>query len=294
MKLRAAIAAVVVAAAQPAWAESRKLLVMQSEGRADAATRARIDAAIVKLARAGEPQTAAGELTFSDAATAVGCKPESAGCKDEVLGMLSVDELVITRVAPKPGGLEITVQRVARGGASREASMLLPSGTPADKLDGIAPLFTDEPAPPATAPEPVVAPPRTLQQPPSPSVITTDQRADQRTTQHRLQLAGMASGGGLLVLGFFLWGAARGVQTDIDSAPTMTADDLARLRELEDKGDNYATLGNLCVVSGIVLAGLGTYFYIKDRPRRASAVARITPVVFDRGGGLVLTLGTMP
>ena len=64
--LAAALVAPKLAAAEP-----RKLLVLQSEGRADAAVRAKIDASITRLAAAAEPGTSPGELTFSDAATAV-------------------------------------------------------------------------------------------------------------------------------------------------------------------------------------------------------------------------------
>lgn len=304
------LAVLALVAPRPAAAESHKLLVMQSEGRADATTRAKIDAAIVKLARATEAQTAAGELTFSEAATAVGCKPETAACKDEVLGMLAVDEIVLTSVTPKPGGLEIVVHRVVKGGATRDAAMLLATGTPPDKLDGIVPLFTDKPAaaiPPVTrteptTPEPVLPSPTTIQQPPSPSVVmteTTDPLADRPSTgHHRLELAGMAGGSALVVVSFFLWGAARGVQSEIDTAPTTTRQDLAHLRDLESRGDTYANLGNLLAVSGLIVGSLSTYFYIKDhhghRPGSTTPVARITPTVLDHGGGLVLTLGGTP
>lgn len=128
-----------------ASAQPHKLLVLQSEGRAAPAIRTKIDAAITRLAAAAEPHTSPGELTFSDAATAVGCMPEAPSCKDDVLGMLAVDEIVITTVTPRPGGLEIAVQRVTRGGAAREARMLLRTGASPDKLDGLAPLFGEKP-----------------------------------------------------------------------------------------------------------------------------------------------------
>ena len=78
-----------LAAAEP-QPQPHKVLVMQSEGRADAGLRARIDAAITRLAAAAQLQASAGELTFTDAATAVGCRPDAPSCKNEVIGMLSV------------------------------------------------------------------------------------------------------------------------------------------------------------------------------------------------------------
>lgn len=307
-----------LAVSRPAAAESHKLLVLQSEGRADAATRAKIDAAIFKLAFAAEPQTVAGELNFTDAATAVGCKPETPLCKDEVLGMLSVDEIVITTVAPKPGGLEVTVRRFAKGGAARDATMLLATGAPPDKLDGIAPLFGGGPPAPSGPPgptgpalattehpagEPPVLPaPSSLTQEPAPPLVATPaadhpsaQPADQPSTRHRLELAGMVGGATMVSLGLLLWAAASGVQNDINNAPTNTKQDLLNLKDLESKGDGYAGLGNLLVVTGILVGGLGTAFYIKDSYSAPGAsVARLTPAVFSHGAGLVVTIGGTP
>lgn len=336
MRSRQLAALLALAVSRPAAADSHKLLVLQSEGRADAATRAKIDAAIVKLAQGAEPQTSAGELTYSDAATAVGCKPEAAACKDEVLGMLAVDEIVITTVTPKPGGTQIAVRRVQKGGATRDATMLLPTGAPPDKLDGIAPLFGGKPAaavppaPPAVPPgpaltttgrpperpadrpadrppepatdrptgEPPVIPAPAAVKPPPPSVAmtTTSAHADAPPSpqRQRLEIAGMAGGGGLVVLGLLLWGAASGVQRDIDKAPTTTKQDLLDLKDLESRGDGYAGLGNLFVIGGLVVGGLGTYFYIKDRRTTSTTSARLTPTVLDHGAGVVLTIGGLP
>jgi hypothetical protein len=303
-----------LAIARPAAAESHKLLVLQSEGRADAATRAKIDAAIVKLALAAEPQTTAGELNYSDAATAVGCKPAAAACKDEVIGMLGVDEIVITTVTPKPGGIEVTVRRVGKGGASNSATMLIATGAPPDKLDGIAPLFGGKPAAPeapaasATAPTehasetpPVIPAPTAATESPSPAAapMATDQAkalpVDKPSTgRHRLEIAGMVGGAGMVVLGVVFWGAAKSVQSDIDNAPTTTKQNLTDLKDLEDKGDRYAAFGNLLAIGGLVVGGISTYFYIKDRRAPATSSARLMPAVLDRGAGLVFTIGGSP
>ncbi len=289
LRTLATILALALASSRPAAAESHKLLVLQSEGRADAATRAKGDAAIVKLASASEPQASAGELNFSDAATAVGCKPETAACKDEVLGMLAVDEIVITTVSPKPGGLEITVRRIAKGGATRDATMVLATGTPTDKLDGIAPLFgVTPPPPPPVEPEPA---PRAA----PPSIVVTEPPPSRPSDNHRLEIAGMAGGGALVVLSFVLWGAANGVQGDIDKAPTSTRQDLLDLKNLESRGDGYAGLGNVFALSGLVVGSIATYFYIRDRRASSSTMtASVLPTVLDHGAGLVLTIGGSP
>jgi hypothetical protein len=347
MKLRYLIAMLALAMSRPAAAESHKLLVLQSEGRADAATRAKIDAALLRLALTTEPQASAGELNYTDAATAVGCKPEAAACKDEVLGMLAVDEIVITTVTPKPGGVEVAVRRVTKGGATRDMSTLLPAGTPPDKLDGLAPLFGAKPvapgpsaapapvlvgppaAPPAgppaapppasrpaapppaavttsgrpTAEPPVIPAPTTVKQEPLPPPVARPVGGEQANVQpmdesstrrHRLEVAGMAGGGGMVVLGLLFWGAANSVQGDIDKAPATTKQNLVDLKNLEAKGDAYAGLGNLLTISGLVIGGLGTYFYIKDHRAASTTSARLMPTVLDHGAGLVFTIGGSP
>jgi hypothetical protein len=284
-----------------AAAEPRKVLVMQSEGRADARLRAQIDAAITRLATAAQLQASAGELTFTDAATAVGCRPEAASCKDEVMGMLSVDEIVVTTVTPKPGGVEIAVQRIARGGATRDATMLLATGASPGKLDRIAPLFSeprDAPAPLAD-PAPVIPAPAAVA-PASPAVPETAPAGSTALAEQpaprdgHLELAGMIGGGSMLVLGMVLWGAASSTQDDINRAPTRTPRDLASLKDLESRGDLYAAAGNVLVVTGAVLGGISTYLYVRDRRATGAQTARLVPTVLPHGAGLVLTLGGMP
>src|SRR5215470_16788467 len=300
MKARCFAAAALVVVPQLAAADPHKVLVLQSEGRADAGLRAKIDAAVVRLAAAAQLQASAGELTFTDAATAVGCRPDAPSCKDEVIGMLSVDEIVLITVTPKPGGVEIAVQRIARGGARRDATMLLATGAPPDKLDGIARLFSEPrdatrgpasaPAPPPPAapaiapappaePAPVVpaptavtpAPPAVPETAPAGSALLADQPSPR---DRRLELAGMIGGGSLLALGVILWGAASNTQDDINKAPTRTPQDLANLRDLESRGDTYATAGNVLTATGAVVGGIATYLYVRDRRAASARTAR--------------------
>ena len=332
MNPRLFTAAALVLAPRLAAAEPHKVLVLQSEGRADAGLRAKIDAAVTRLA-AAQLQASAGELTFTDAATAVGCRPDAPSCKDEVIGMLSVDEIVLTTVTPKPGGVEIAVRRIARGGAERDATMLLPTGAPPDKLEPIAPLFSeprgaasapvassqppagakiDRPAPaavppaaPAIAPAPPAEPAPgipapTAVQPAAPAVPETTPAGSTPVPEQpgppdrHLELAGMIGGGSLVALGVILWGAASSTQDDINKAPTRTGQDLANLRDLESRGDVYAAAGNALVVTGAVLGGIATYLYIRDRRAAGAQTAPLVPTVIDHGAGLVLTLGGMP
>ncbi len=307
--MKRTIASVVLCAmTATAAADPHKILVLQTEGRADANTRAKIDAALVRLASSPGKDVSPGEITFTDAAAAVGCKPELAACRDEVLGMLTVDEVVYATTALKPGGIEIEVHRVTRGGVTREAKMVLATGQSADSLDGIAPLFTEpKPAEPIVTP----TPPRPGESPPpdplpaavdpAPSSIVTQpplqtQQPDQGPpARSRVPLIGMIGGGVSMTIGFLLWGEAQTIQEEVDGHPTATAAQLDDLRELEDRGDSYAGWGNLLFLSGMAVGAVSTYFFLRNR-KRASAMqsARIAPAVFDHGGGITFTLGGLP
>lgn len=309
------VAAVLVVTTTTAYADPRKVLVLQSEGRIDAATRAKVDASLLKLAKTvAGADVSTGDTTLSDAAAAVGCKVETAPCRDEILGMLSVDELVWATLTPKPGGTEIEVHRASKGGGMAEAKMLLASGSSADKLDGIAPLFGGKAAEPVAPPpppiEPVVTPPPPPTEPVG-SLDTTPAKATDPAAQpsptpgqpvdspnrghQRLELAGMIGGGALVLVGFMCWGSAADIQSQVDDAPTQTKPQLDALRDLESRGDAYAAWGNVFFLGGAVLGGISTYFFIRDRrAQRHSTTARITPTVFDHGAGLALTFGGTP
>ena len=186
---RSAIAASLVVAqlAGIASADPRKLLVLKSEGSADAATKAKIDAEVVKLAHnvtgvGVEP----GEVTFGDAAAAVGCSGSEAQCQADVLGTMGVDEVVSINASAAGGDTRVTVHRLAKGASIKEATSSIPAGTPLEaKLDAdIGPLFgvkapppapiatptpTPTPTPPVattTAPPPATPPPATTPTPP--------------------------------------------------------------------------------------------------------------------------------
>jgi len=343
MKLRHLPAVLLLTLPTAASADGHKLLVLQSEGRADAATRSKIDAAIVKLAKSSEPQAAVGELNYTDAATAVGCKPESPTCKDEVMAMLSVDEIVITNVTPKPGGLEVAVQRVTKGGTTHDAKTLIPTGGAPDKLDGLAPLFGGKapdvapkptppvaptpakttptpppaPTPPAPAaitntqptplenpsapppetaePPPTIPPPTAIKAEPLPPPMAQNNQVDEPSgTRKTLEIAGIATGGGMLVVSFILWGAASSKQGDIDKAPVRTKSDLQALKSLESDADGLATGGNVLFLGGLVVGGISTYLYVRDRRSSSSTTAHLMPTLFDHGAGIALSFGGTP
>jgi len=304
-----------------AAAEPSKLLVLQSEGRVEAKTRAKIDAAIVKLAKTGPDQVSLGEITYSDAAALVGCKPEEASCQTEVIGTLAVDEIVITTITAKPGGFEVAVRRVGKG-APREASALV-TADKTDKLDLIAPLFVAKTTTttPVTTPPVVIGPQpavTTTTTPPVTEPTATDTPPDTAPTapvatvdpivkptiepagsdrpplwkRRRAQIAGMATGGGMVFISLLLWNSANDIQAQVDDFPVRNVSDLEALRRLEDKGDSRASWRNVFLLGGLALGGVSTYFYIKGRRAKpASTTAWLAPTIFDHGAGITFSIG---
>ncbi len=324
----AALSATRVAAADP-----HHVLVLRSEGNADAGTRSKIDTQVLKLAKNIEGNVEGGDISYSDATTAAGCaNPGDAACKDDVLATMGADELVVTTVTTAPGGeLKVDVKRLAKGQAPKEATATVPAATPDAKLDAdIGPMFglaapTPPPAPvvakePAKEPPPVEKPkPAPV---PTPAAEPTHTAAPARTAQvgqpggtdvtaapngqvvpttegepgsRRLEITGMAVGGGLALLGIVMWAEADSTQSQINSAPTRSPKDFQNLQDLESQGDTYATLGNVMFIGGVAVAAVSTYFFFRDRhsDHRAQQ-ARIVPTVFPHGGGLTLSFGGRP
>ena len=314
------IACVVLFASISAASADEKVLVLRAEGRADKKVRTKVEGAVLKLAKAGGEATTAGDVTYGDAATMVGCKPDEDKCKDEVLGMLAVDEIVTITTTPKPGGIEVMVRRIGKGGVTKTASAMV---TPekAEELEAISPLFgkdgpasplpppivstTTQPPPPIHDPirepvqPPVTPPPATTTAPPptvaaatTPSAVPApvdEPRDDRPRGNRRLAMVGMAGGGAMLLVGFVFWASASGIEDEIRDAPKRTRADLQHVKDLEAEGDAYATTGNVLAIGGLILGGVSTYYFIKSG-KRSSHTASVSPIL-GNGTGIAITWG---
>jgi hypothetical protein len=331
---RIALSLLLVAVTAGAAVASSKVLILKADGRADAKTRAKVDAAIVKLAKTGPDTVTPGEITFADAAAMVGCRAEDAACAHEVASTLGVDEVAIVTVTPKPpDGYEVKIRRAGKG-APKDATATV-AVDKLDKLDALAPMFGGkapaptfeppggtpnkpigpEPAPSITTKPPVVVepvkpetkvePPKTEPTPdlspmssnsdPTKPTVTAQPSDKQPKDRRRLYIAGMATGGAMAFLGIILWTTASGVQGQIDESPTRTRADLIRLQDLENKADGLAGAGNFFFVTGLIVAGASTYFYIKnERSKKQRSKTALLPTVFPGGAGVTLSFGGTP
>jgi len=308
--MRFAIACIVLAIASGVAVAEDKVLVLRAEGRADKTVRTKIEGAVLKLAAGTGGAATAGDVTFGDAAMMVGCKPEDEKCKDEVLGMLAVDEIIAITAMPKPGGIEVSVRRISKGGATRNGATLV-TADKADQLEALTSLF-EKPAPlppPVTtitttapiAPAPMPEPAPTTTEPPAPVPEPTttatiaplpgpidEPRDDQPRRGRRLAMFGMAGGGALLVIGIVFWASAANIEDEIDDSPKRTRADLEHIQDLEAQGDGYATAGNLLAVGGLILGGVSTYFFMKSN--KSSTHTAVTPII-NNGTGIAITWG---
>jgi hypothetical protein len=333
-----------VAAAAP-----RHVMVMRADGNADAGWRTRIDTQVLKLAKNIEGTVEAGDISYSDAAAAVGCSVTDLTCKDEVIATMGVDEIVVATVGSGAGGeLKVTVKLFAKGAPPKEATTTIAAGQAPDaKMNSdIGPMFgviTVATAPadtkpadakPAdtkavdTSPKPVDTKPAVADTKPTdakPADATAaggtpdakSANAQVRTAQAdtvtaapdnhvdstpgepsdtRLPVIGMATGGGLMLIGVIFWAEANSTQNDINSFPTpRSPKDFQKLTDLESRGDTYATVGNVSFIGGLAVAAVSGYFYWRDRNSAHGARhARLTPAVFPHGGGIALSFGGSP
>lgn len=293
---------ILLALTAPAAAAGHKVLVLPVDGSADAAMRSRLTAEVVRLARSLDGQVSTGNATFADTALAVGCDPQAAGCSDEVIATLGVDELIWGTASRDAGATRLVVHRAARGAPAHEITTTLAPGDAGDRVaSGIGPLF----GPPGAAAEPAV--PRAPGAPSPPAAplpanpgqapvgdaalpAASPGPADER----RDRTAGIAliSGGGVgLVLGVALWASYSSLQSSIDAHPVRTTADIQDLKSIEDRASTRAIAGDVFVVAGLIAGGIGAYYLYRDHTRHAVAVA---PLPLAHGGGLTITVSGGP
>ena len=301
--MRRAAVALLVCSAQLAFAGPHTVLVLHSEGTADATTRANIDAQVLRLAKSVDGKVDAGDITLTEAAAVVGCKIADASCKDEVLTTLGVDELVGTTVTTSPTGTNVTVRRYTKGSAPRGAQTTIPNGKTADaKMTAdIGPLFgaatTTAPAP--AEPPPAAPPPAAVDTSTEPMTNNTAVSTPPATPppaegsgSHPWPKVGIGVGAGFMVIGVIMWTQAADTQSQIDKAPASSPADFRHIKSLESQGDNFATAGNVFFVVGTVVAGVSGFLLWRAHRHASTQTARLAPALFPHGGaGLTLTFG---
>ncbi len=272
--------------AGPALAGPRKVLVLPLDGTAEPATRTRLSASLQKMARVLDGEVIAGDATFNDTATAIGCDPTKPACVESVRATLAVDELVFGTADEDAGTVTLIVKRSMKGKPPREVTRSFAASTPPQKVEvELLPVFSSEPRPDGStdltdpAVDPVVP---TGPEPVAPTPPGGSRRG--RT----VAIAITAGGGVLLVLGLSLWSSKAGLQDDIDSHPTNTRAEIEDLQELEDKASSRAWAGNLFVVAGLAVAAYGGWRIYRDHQEHKQQALTIAPVPVEGGAAVIL------
>jgi hypothetical protein len=256
-----------------------KVMVLPLDGDADPELRAKYSASVQRLARTLGGKVTAGDVTFTDTATAIGCDPREPRCAEDVRATLGVDELIYGTVTTQDGKHVLVVHRTTKGKQPREISTTLDAGGSPERADSeLAPLLGGAgevgPSEPTAGGEETPATPAT---PPPP-----------RQPVRRAQVIGYtALGGGatLLLISFAMWSSASGLRDDIDAHPTDDIDDILSLRELEDTARSRAWTGNVLFLAALAVGGYGGYTLYRDRKAQHTM---ITPAPIPGGAAVLL------
>jgi hypothetical protein len=257
----------------------RKVLVLPVGGNAPAAQRTSIDTEILSLAKANmDGDITAGDTTFADTATAVGCSADDAECAQTVIKTLSVDELVYGTATTENGTTTVTVHRVAKGEAARDqVTTLTETSTSEETNAGMQPLFSRTPVEPEVGSGSGSGSAVVVERPRPKSFFDSRER--------KLGVGLGAAGVACLVVGFSLWSGAGRLQQQTDGHPTTSLAQLRDLHDLEDRAGSKALWGNVFVLLGVGLTGTGAYYLYTDHKNRSTVV---TPAPTDGGAQVVI------
>ncbi len=266
---------ILVALAGTAMAGPKRILVLPLDGNADPGTRAKLNTSVQKLAKASSPDAGVtvGDATFDETAAAVGCDAAAPKCAISVRTTLGVDELIYGTVTNDPSGQATVVIRRSSVTSNPpvETTTTLPAGQPAEQAETqLAPLFGLAVTAPIAEPTPL---------PPPPPPAGRDNR------RRNIGIACASGGGVVFVIGLVLWASASSKQDEIDNAPTQTIGQLRRLKDLEDEAQTHAVAGDLMVLAGLALGGIGGWLLYKDHQERRMV---LTPAVTPTGPAVLL------
>jgi hypothetical protein len=258
----------VLALTSSALAAPRKVLVLPLDGDADPELRAKYSASVQRFARMIDGKVTAGDVTFTDTATAIGCDPKTPQCADDVRSTLGVDELIYGTVTKEGDSVVLVVRRTAKGQDRREVSaMLEASSSPESAEAEILPLFRDTPGDSTETDLVVVDHDQKEQQDP----VDTPRPAPRRATV--IGYGALAGGGALVLISLALWSTASDLEEEIAAHPVNDHDDFVQLQELEDRARTRAWTGNALFLAGLALGGYGGWTLYRDRQGQHATIA---------------------
>jgi hypothetical protein len=279
-----ALVVVSLLASSPALAEEKQVLVFPLTGHLAKppgdAVLPRLTQVVARAAGLTGAKVSTSRASFEDGAALAGCAAPEPTCLGSVAEALAVDHVVLGHVEPVAGGSKVVLYAFVNGklttrefvlatGSDDQVVEQMARETPAVFV-GDKPGAPIEPPPPREDEEkkPTQAPPAAVTPPPR------DEggfRAD-RVPAGAWWLAG--GGAALAAGGAVFLGLAVSKQGEVDDAPTATAADLARLRDLEEEGELYTNVGNgLLVGGGLALVGGGAWILYRGYSSEGSKIS---------------------
>jgi hypothetical protein len=251
------------------------VMVLPTDGDADAALRTGITSSLEKVRKTDEGDVKVGGTTFAETAAAAGCDPGAPACAETVRTTLGVDELVYAMATTKDGQVVVVVRKKVKGKDPEEVTTTIAPTDPADKIEpAITPLIGKGVV--VTCPDNAVPGPDGK----CPEKLLPIPPKQPRPYRNYAILAGIGASV-LLLSGFAMWSSESKLQGEIDDAPPpTTVDEFTALKDKEDRASSRAWFGNFLVASSIGVGYLTYRFWRKDRRmmRESSTAPTTAPV----------------
>jgi hypothetical protein len=250
-----------------------------------------VELALADGARSLTPNVSLATASLADTAVIVGCEPTEASCLDAIAAALNVDQLLIAEVTSvgldarvdvtavtrdsEPVRREFVIHKASRAGDVHAVEVAVPVMLEAGetrKAEAAAKAHSDREVDRTTKPaDPIPEPERA------------------RPSRSHGPLFAMGGGAALMVVGGVFWTLAANQQEVIDSSPTATTDDLERLASLEASARVRASVGNVMVIGGAVVAAVGLTWFVVDRRRgHGESEVQVAPTVVPGGAGVAV------
>jgi hypothetical protein len=296
MRSLATACAVVLAAAAPAEAGPRKVLVFPLTGQVPndpGDGLQRFTKVVARAAGLTGADVTIGGASFDDTAALAGCGSLDAECLKLVAASLSVDSVVAGDVQPGGGRVKVILTAYLDGTVVAKTYDLAagePDAMVQELAQEVTSLFVGAKERPSEERRPEVR--ERVVVVPAPAV-----RDDGWSFGNVGASAWLVTGGGLALAAggaiFLKVGADR--QDQVNHAPTDSVADLEELERLEEEGARFMLVGNALVIAAGAAVVTGTILIaVQGRAKKqAGRRAAITPFLLRGGAGVALEV-TLP
>ena len=274
--------------------ETQRVLVVPVDGKGPALSKSakQLTKALADAAGRSGASVETGSASRAELTELADCGGEAPACMQGILDGVGADVIVLAKIVSAEGVWVLKMKQVRRGEADTVETHILQSADAnaleaqivdiANKAFGVT-AATVAPPPPVVDPVPTPTP--------TPTPSSSSSYSLSRVDNTRWAIVG--AGATLAIAGGIFHIVASGKQSGIDDAPDSTAEEIGRLRDLEDKADRYELIGNSLLIAGGITFAVGATLAILQARRSESAEtpAMVIAPSPTRGGAIInLTL----